>query len=245
MVIVGMVRTDCDCCCGLLQAAAKALSLLCHINPTHFRAVYSGRLSWLLTWLVNDHERLRTHIADVIGVAASDTGSAESASLLTTLYDMARADSGPRYLSHKHGAILALGQVLGLSLKAVSTSLGAAPSTVSQSLQLLHDSLSHADLYVREAAATSLTIVARAGCLPISADSDALSRRGIVDKLAVLSLGGMAGGTENTASETVALTRVVQAFATCLGAFAYHDDDSTLRTKAVDVSVELGRDLSD
>lgn len=59
--------------------------------------------------------------------------------------------------------------------------------------------------------------------------SDCPTRVGMVSTLATQALAGMAG------SESVALTRVVQAFATALGAIAYRESEDSIRVKAIDV----------
>ncbi len=58
-----------------------------------------------------------------------------------------------------------------------------------------------------------------------------LSRMSIVTRLATLALAGM------QSSETQSFTRVVQSFATTLGAIAFHDTSEVVQARAVEVCV--------
>lgn len=169
--ILSLIRCD-ERSVSCAQAAAKALASLCSQCSEQFSPVYANRLPWLLQWLTNDSEVIRWSIASVLGSSVTGlpltgaTGSVEA--LFNTLIALAEKDGGARFIPTKHGALLSLGHVTACVTR-VST--GSTLPSVVRCLRVLHASLTHVDMYVREAAASSLTTIARVNCLPLPIES--------------------------------------------------------------------------
>ena len=172
LLISGCLEHDFVCS----QAAARTLASLCSMYASLFCSEYSSRVPWLLQWLSNGNEVIRWSISDVLGTAVLALPSASSViasgsssavtveALLDTLIGLASKDAGARFIATKHGAIVGLGHVVACLLKRGGA---AAISGIPAAVSILFDSLSHDDLYVREAAAASLTNACRAAVLPV------------------------------------------------------------------------------
>jgi hypothetical protein len=218
------------------EAAATQLAKLCSVNPAVVSAMYAGKLSWIIQWTVSDNERIRWSFAKLLGTAVlglpTTTATPDSVpdsahKLLKWLIDTAGKDSGARGLPQQHGALVALGYVVAALAQRLDA--GDCQSLLPSAVQLLSKSLNHGELFIREAAAASLTIIVRNTVLPVP-ESGEFGRASLVAQLGSAALSGLAG-----TSETVMVVRVTQAFASCLGALAYHDPSASVQMAAVEV----------
>jgi hypothetical protein len=147
------------------------------------------------------------------------------------LIDAAGKDTGARGLSQRHGALVGLGYVIAAITQ--RSDVVECQSLLPSAVELLSTCLNHRELYIREAAAASLTVVVRNTVLPIPEIGE-FSRTSLVSQLGTAALTGLAGS-----NESVLVVRVTQAFASCLGAIAHHDPSPSIQRAAVEVSVCL------
>ena len=137
------------------------------------------RLPWLRNWLAHHNRKVRHYMAHVVGYASTAVTSPAAAALVETLLEQA-ALNGVKHAAERHGAIAAIGQVVGRNLRVTqqagaeaSTARGLTPALLQRCVGLLVQRLVQRSADACLAACESLAVLCRLCELPMPVNDPA------------------------------------------------------------------------